>query len=116
MLKKKRVRNTHGLQRPILLSKNPPTMLQGWYNKANTFHRNWRKTQRMLGRGKANEPKKETPKKTFTFLKCEQNPDAMDIDRLMTKERTLPMKEGKCFKCQKQATLVGIAHHKELKQ
>ena len=39
----------HGLQRPILLSKNPPTTLQGWYNKANTFHGNWRKTQRMLG-------------------------------------------------------------------
>ena len=30
----------YGLQRPILLSKNPPTTLQGWYDKANTFHRN----------------------------------------------------------------------------
>ena len=59
----------HGLQRPILLSENPPTMLQGWYDKANTFHGNWRKTQHMLGRGKANKPKKEMPKKTFTFLK-----------------------------------------------
>ena len=38
-----------GLQRPILLSENPPTTLQGWYNKANTFHGNWRKTQHMLG-------------------------------------------------------------------
>ena len=60
-----------GLQRPILLSKNPPTTLQGWYDKANTFHGNWRKTQCMLGRGKTNEAKKETPKKTFTFLKHE---------------------------------------------
>ena len=94
----------HGLQRPIL-SKNPPTMLQGWYNKANTFHGNWKKTQCMLGQGKANEPKKETPKKTFTFLKREQNSDAMDIDRLTTKERTLLMKEGKCFKCWKQGHL-----------
>ena len=95
----------HGLQRPILLSKNPPTTLQGWYNKANTFHRNWKKTQRMLGRGKANKPKKEMPKKTFTFLKHEQNPDAMDIGRLTTEERTLLMEEGKCFKCQKQGHL-----------
>ena len=39
----------HRLQRPILLSKNPPTTLQGWYDKANTFHGNWKKTQRMLG-------------------------------------------------------------------
>ena len=61
----------HGLQRPILLSKSPSTTLQGWYDKANTFHGNWKKTQRMLGQGKANEPKKEMPKKTFTFLKCE---------------------------------------------
>ena len=60
-----------GLQRPILLSKNPPTALQGWYDKANTFHRSWKKTQCMLGRGKASEPKKEAPKKTFTFPKRE---------------------------------------------
>ena len=57
------------LQGPILLSKNPPTTLQGWYDKANTFHGNWRKTQCMLGQGKTNEPKKEAPKKTFTFPK-----------------------------------------------
>ena len=95
----------HGLQRPILLSENPLTTLQGWYDKANTFHGNWKKTQRMLGQGKANKPKKETPKKTFTFPKHEQNPNAMDIDRLTTEERTLLMKEGKCFKCWKQGHL-----------
>ena len=38
-----------GLQRPILLSENPPTTLQGWYDKASTFHGNWKKTQRLLG-------------------------------------------------------------------
>ena len=38
-----------GLQRPILLSKNLPTTLQAWYNKASTFHGNWRRTQHMLG-------------------------------------------------------------------
>ena len=59
----------------------------------------------MLGRGKTNEPKKEMPKKTFTFPKREWNPDAMDIDRLTAEERTLLMKEGKCFKCRKQGHL-----------
>ena len=34
-----------GLQKPILLSEKPPVTLQEWYNKANTFHGNWRKTQ-----------------------------------------------------------------------
>ena len=94
-----------GLQRPILICKHPPTTLQRWYDKANTFHRNWRKSQHLLGRGNTNVAKKETLKKTFIFPKCEQNPDAMDIDRLTTEERTLLMKEGKCFKCQKQGHL-----------
>ena len=95
----------YGLQRPILLSENPLTTLQGWYDKANTFHGNWRKSQWLLSQGKTNEAKKKTPKKTFTFLKHEQNPNAMDINRLTTEERTLLMKEGKCFKCQKQGHL-----------
>ena len=103
------------LQRPILLSENPPTTPQGWYDKANTFHRNWRKSQHLLSRGKASKAKKDTPKKTFTFPKCEQNPNAMDIDRLTAEERTLLMKEGKCFNAGNRATLAGIAHHKELK-
>ena len=34
-----------GLQRPILLSEKPPVTLQEWYDKANTFHGIWRKTQ-----------------------------------------------------------------------
>ena len=34
-----------GLQRPILLSEKAPVTLQEWYDKANTFHGNWRKTQ-----------------------------------------------------------------------
>ena len=45
----------------------------------------------------------------MTFLKCKQNRDAMDINRLTTKERTkertLLIEEGKCFKCQKQGHL-----------
>ena len=41
----------------------------------------------------------------FSFSKRERDPNAMDIDRLTTEERTLLMKEGKCFKCQKQGHL-----------
>ena len=93
-----------GLQRPILLSEKPPVTLEEWYDKANTFHGNWRKTQRVLGRGPPMESKKEAPKKTFSFLK-QRDPNAMDIDRLTTEERTALMKEGKCFKCRKQGHL-----------
>ena len=93
-----------GLQRPILLSKKPPVTLEEWYDKANTFHGNWRKTQRVLGRGPPMESKKEAPKKTFLFPK-QHDPNTMDIDRLTTEERTALMKEGKCFKCRKQGHL-----------
>ena len=93
-----------GLQRPILLSEKPPVTLQEWYDKVNTFHGNWRKTQRVLGRGKPTKTKKEMPKKTFFFPR-QQDPNAMDIDRLTTEERTQLMKEGKCFKCRKQGHL-----------
>ena len=34
----------YGLQQSILICEKPPTMLQGWYDKASTFHRNWRKS------------------------------------------------------------------------
>ena len=93
-----------GLQRPILLSEKPPVTLQEWYNKANTFHGNWRKTQRVLGRGKPIEMKKETLRKTFSFPR-QRDPNTMDIDRLTTEERTQLIKEGKCFKCRKQGHL-----------
>ena len=93
-----------GLQRLILLSEKPPATLEEWYNKANTFHGSWRKTQQILGRGPSMESKKETLKKTFTFPK-QRDPNAMDIDRLTTEERTALMKEGKCFKCRKQGHL-----------
>ena len=92
-----------GLQRPILLSEKPPVTLEDWYDKANTFHGSWRKTQRILGRTPL-EAKTETPKKTFSFPR-QRDPNAMDIDRLTTEERTALMKEGKCFKCRKQGHL-----------
>ena len=40
----------------------------------------------------------------FAFPK-QRDPNAMDIDRLTTEERTTLMKEGKCFKCRKQGHL-----------
>ncbi len=35
----------------------------------------------------------------FYFPKKEKDPNAMDVDRLTTEERSALMKEGKCFKC-----------------
>ena len=92
-----------GLQRPILLSEKPPVTLEEWYDKANTFHGSWRKTQHIIGRTPM-ESKTETTRKTFAFPK-QRDPNAMDIDQLTMEERTTLMKEGKCFKCRKQGHL-----------
>jgi len=91
-----------GLQRQILTTEHPPTTLSEWYEKAARYHNNWRRMQRILGRG-ARTPTTNTNNQNgtrkFYFPKRERDPNAMDVDRLSIEERNTLMKEGKCFKC-----------------
>jgi len=102
-----------GLQRQILTSDPPPTTLTQWYDKAARYHNNWRRMQRILGRGDRTRtwtPQNRTQTNTsytngtrkFIFPKKERDPNAMDVDRLSIDERTALMKEGRCFKCKQQ--------------
>jgi len=93
-----------GLQRQILTSDPPPVTLKDWYEKAARFHNNWKRMQRILGRGnKTQNPTNNTNNtataRKFTFPKRERDPNAMDVDRLSIEERNTLMKEGRCFKC-----------------
>ena len=54
--------------------------------------------QKILGRDK--QKNINTGQKQFSFPKKDKDPNAMDVDRISTEERTKLMKEGKCFKCQ----------------
>ena len=97
------------LQRQILCCDSPPTTLSGWYDKASRFHNNYKRMQRILGRRTdtkttINNSNASAPKR-FTFPRKEKDPNAMDVDRLTIEERTLLMKEGKCFRCRKQGHL-----------
>jgi retrotransposon gag protein/zinc knuckle protein len=101
-----------GLQRQILTSDPPPVTLAEWYDKAARYHNNWRRMQRILGRGDKTRtwiPQNRTQNTSYTngtrkfiFPKKERDPNAMDVDRLSIEERTALMKEGRCFKCKQQ--------------
>jgi hypothetical protein len=100
-----------GLQRQILTSDPPPVTLNDWYDKAARFHNNWRRMQKILGRGNRNAwtpQNRAVPPghlgygngtRKFIFPKKERDPNAMDVDRLSIEERNALMKEGRCFKC-----------------
>jgi hypothetical protein len=100
-----------GLQRQILTSDSPPITLKEWYEKAARLHNNWKRMQKILGRGN------KTPNTTnytnnyqnsnrkFFFPKKERDPNAMDVDRLSIEERNALMKEGRCFKCRQSGHL-----------
>ena len=58
------------LQKRLLRLELPPTTLQEWYNKSTKYDNLFWKIQRITGRGRANNDKKEEPrKKAWTFTK-----------------------------------------------
>src|SRR6202046_1048238 len=96
-----------GLQRQILTSDTPPITLKEWYEKAARLHNNWKRMQKILGRGNRNQNTTTTNtnnyqnsnNRKFYFPKKERDPNAMDVDRLSIEERNTLMKEGRCLKC-----------------
>ena len=93
------------LQRQILSLENPPKTLKEWYDWAAKLDNNWRKMQRILGRSREandrkdfNGKKREEPKKRFHFTR--RDPNAMDIDSLTIERRGEMMKKGLCFNCE----------------
>ena len=92
------------LQRKIMLLDNPPTTLDEWYKWTKQVDNTYKKTQRMLGRvPKRKDDKKDKPKKRWTFAK--KDPNAMDVDSMMVKQRAEAMKKGLCFQCGKHGHL-----------
>jgi hypothetical protein len=95
------------LQRRILSLDTPPKDLQSWYDWASKLDNNWRKMQRILGRSRDNNDKKDgygkkkEEKRRFNFTRKERDPNAMDVDALSIERRDEMMKKGLCFKCEK---------------
>jgi Ty3 transposon capsid-like protein/Zinc knuckle len=97
------------LQRKIMELPTPPTNLKEWYEWANRLDNNFRKMQRIFGRGQTttnNGKGKEEPRRRWNFQR--KDPNAMDVDTITTtmnamtvEEREKFMKEGLCFRCRK---------------
>ena len=85
-----------------MLLDDPLTTLEKWYEWASHIDKNYKKTQRMLGRTQAKTmTQKEEPKKKWNFSK-QKDPTAMDIDAMSTEQQAEAMKKGLCFGCGKQ--------------
>ena len=94
------------LQRKVMLLDVPPTKLEEWYKLASQVDNCYKKTQKMLGKipAKTNSAAaKDEPKKKWNFVK--KDPNAMDIDSMMTEQRAEAMKKGLCFGCGKRGHL-----------
>ena len=95
--------NTGILQK--IFAQNPlPAMINDWYNSAMKFDSQHRRFQEILGWWQGTMGFQAQTKKmnTLRFSRSYQNdPNAMDIDRLTTEERKKHMQENWCFNCHK---------------
>jgi hypothetical protein len=95
------------LQKDILRLPTGPTTLDEWYTWASKLDNIYRKTQRIIGRGRGrlDEKKREEPKRRWVFPKKERDPNAMDVDAMSIEKRDEMMKKGLCFNCEGQGHL-----------
>jgi hypothetical protein len=99
------------LQRKLLELPTPPSNLKEWYEWASRLNNNYRKMQRILGRGQTtvnNGKGKEEPRWRWSFQAQRKYLNAMDIDVIATTMNTMTIekwekfiKEGLCFRCRK---------------
>jgi Retrotransposon gag protein len=90
-----------GLQSPIIQSEHPPKTLEEWYTKATNFYVGHQRAQRLFKRwdSKPATTSSALPVQKIFFFPEKKDLNAMDIDRMLIKEQTCLMKEGKCFRC-----------------
>src|ERR1700678_2869842 len=94
--------NTGSLQK-IFAQKKIPATITEWYERTSRCDSHYRRVQEILGRRRSTSGNTQTTnnmKKFFIpkFTLKEQDPNAMDVDRLSTKERTEHVAKGQWFK------------------
>src|SRR5271168_4989471 len=101
--------NTGILQKIFAQEKLPATITE-WYERTSRLNSHYRRVQEILGRRHGTSGNAQTTnnmKKPFTpkFILKEEDPNAMDVDRLSTKERTEHVAKGQWFKCHEKENL-----------
>lgn len=107
------------LIKKIMLLEKPPTTIDGWVDKAIFFDTMYRNTMEVLAQkideGRTTNRNKGGTSRRFEYSNYfgnrdnrswrepreKKDPDAMDIDAMSTEKRTLLMKKGLCFICEK---------------
>jgi hypothetical protein len=91
-----------GLTLQLMRLETPLKTIANWYEWVAELNHKHAKINRAVEqtRGSSNG-KDKAPQKKFYFPRREQDPNAMDVDRLTIEERDKLLKEGKCFRCRK---------------
>src|ERR1700677_457271 len=101
--------NTGILQKIFAQEKLPATITE-WYEQTSRCDSHYQRVQEILGRRRSTSGNAQTTnnmKKPFIprFTPNEQDPNAMDVDRLSTKIRTEHAAKGQWFKCHEKENL-----------
>src|SRR6202522_2661478 len=91
-----------GILQKIFAQEKLPTTITEWYKQTSKLDSHYRRVQEILGRRRGTTSQAQTTndmKKPFIprFIPKE-DPNAMDVDRLSTKERTEHVAKGQWFK------------------
>jgi Ty3 transposon capsid-like protein/Zinc knuckle len=90
-----------GLTLQLMKLETPLKTIADWYEWAAELDHKHAKINRAVERTWGTGGKDKVPQKKYYFPRREQDPNAMDIDRLTIEERDKLLKEGKCFRCRK---------------
>src|SRR6202522_129193 len=112
--------NTGIIQKIFAQEKLPATITE-WYERTSRCDSHYRRVQEILGRRRGTSGNAQTTndmKKPFIprFTPKEQDPNAMDVDGLSTKERTEHVAKGQWFKRHEKGNLARNSEEQKLNQ
>jgi Retrotransposon gag protein/Zinc knuckle len=90
-----------GLTLQLMKLETPLKTIADWYEWAAELDHKHAKVNQAVERTQGTGGKVKAPQKKYYFPRWEQDPNAMDVDRLTIEERDKLLKEGKCFRCRK---------------
>src|ERR1700678_4507833 len=99
-----------GILQKIFAQEKFPATISEWYERTSRCDSHYRRVQEILGRRRGTTSQVQTTndmKKPFIprHTRTEQDPNAMDVDRLSTNDRTEHVAKGQWFKCHEKENL-----------